>query len=324
MALCTLIACTDSTDPLPAPAAQPRFVLAQPAQTKVTYPTDYVQSVFEEGDVLGAFAISGSGTAASVAEGTRSNARYVVSGKPGSAQTLEPELPQDAFPANTGYTYIFYYPYREGTVFNNVTHLVEADQRAQTWTETDEQTQTTTTYTTYARYEQSDLLWDAATGTPGTNDALTVSVAMDHAMASIILEVPKEMMQTDNENNVTGTATLKNVYRRISRIELNTEKPEHGVLTLPNSSVTMQHFGNRDEDGTEIFRAVIPPQTYANGLEMFTIVTATGERTYTSAFTPPLSFESKKYYLFAVTETGLRFRGIINDLEDGGDYYYEY
>ena len=305
MVLC-ILACTDSTDPLPAPAAQPRFVLAQPAQTKVTYPTDYVQSVFEEGDVLGAFAISSSGTAASVAEGTRSNARYVVSGEPGSAQTLEPELPQDAFPANTGYTYIFYYPYREGTDFRDVTHLVEADQRSQ------------------ARYENSDLLWDAAQGT-GTNDNLTVNVTMDHAMASIVLEVPREMMATDAENNVTGTATLKNIYRRISIIQLETEKPEHGVLTLGNSSVTMQHFGSRKEDGMEIFRAVIPPQTYSNGLEMFTIETPDGDKTYTSAFSnAPLTFESKKYYLFTVTETGLRFRGIIDDLTDEGDYYYEY
>lgn len=300
-----LTACTDGTDPLPAPAAHPRFVLQQTVQTRVTYPTDsYTQSQFEEGDVLGAFVLSGSNT---TLPGERSNARYVVTRRQeGAPLTLEPELPQDAFPADAGYTYIFYYPYREGTVYNNVTHLVEADQRSQ------------------ARYENSDLLWDAAQGTD-TNDNLTVNVAMDHAMASIVLEVPTEMMATDAENNVTGTATLKNVYRRISIIQLQTEKPEHGVLTLGNSSITMQHFGSRKEDGMEIFRAVIPPQTYSNGLEMFAIETPDGEKTYTSAFSnAPLTFESKKYYLFTVTETGLRFRGIIDNLTDEGDYYYEY
>lgn len=300
-----LTACTDGTDSLPASAAQPRFVLQQTVQTRVTYPTDsYTQSQFEEGDVLGAFVLSGSNT---TLPGERSNARYVVTRRQeGAPLTLEPELPQDAFPADAGYTYIFYYPYREGTVYNNVTHLVEADQRSQ------------------ARYENSDLLWDAAQGTD-TNDNLTVNVAMDHAMASIVLEVPTEMMATDAENNVTGTATLKNVYRRISIIQLQTEKPEHGVLTLGNSSITMQHFGSRKEDGMEIFRAVIPPQTYSNGLEMFAIETPDGEKTYTSAFSnAPLTFESKKYYLFTVTETGLRFRGIIDNLTDEGDYYYEY
>lgn len=304
-----LTACTDGTDSLPASAAQPRFVLQQTVQTRVTYPTDsYTQSQFEEGDVLGAFVLSGSNT---TLPGERSNARYVVTRRQeGAPLTLEPELPQDAFPADAGYTYIFYYPYREGTVYNNVTHLVEADQRSQ------------------ARYENSDLLWDAAQGTDittGTDGGLTVNVAMDHAMASIVLEVPTEMMATDAENNVTGTATLKNVYRRISIIQLQTEKPEHGVLTLGNSSITMQHFGSRKEDGMEIFRAVIPPQTYSNGLEMFAIETPDGEKTYTSAFSnAPLTFESKKYYLFTVTETGLRFRGIIDNLTDEGDYYYEY
>ena len=300
-----LTACTDGTDPLPAPAAHPRFVLQQTVQTRVAYPTDsYTQSLFEVGDVLGAFVLSGSNT---TLPGERSNARYVVTQRQeGDPLTLEPELPQDAFPADAGYTYIFYYPYKEGTDFRDVTHLVEADQRSQ------------------ARYENSDLLWDAAQGT-GTNDNLTVNVAMNHAMASIVLEVPTEMMATDAENNVTGTATLKNVFRRISIIQLQTEKPEHGVLTLGNSSITMQHFDSRKEDSMEIFRAVIPPQTYSNGLEMFAIETPDGEKTYTSAFSnAPLTFESKKYYLFTVTETGLRFRGIIDNLTDEGDYYYEY
>ena len=302
-----LTACTDGTDPLPAPAAHPRFVLQQTVQTRVTYPTDsYTHSLFEEGDVLGAFALDNNNTLVTDA---RSNARYIVT-QEGSNLTLTPEFPQDAFPADASYTYIFYYPYKEGTEFDDVTHLVEADQRSQ------------------ARYENSDLLWDAAQGTDittGTDGGLTVNVAMDHAMASIVLEVPTDMMATDAENNVTGTATLKNVYRRISIIQLQTEKPEHGVLTLGNSSITMQHFGSRKEDGMEIFRAVIPPQTYSNGLEMFAIETPDGEKTYTSAFSnAPLTFESKKYYLFTVTETGLRFRGIIDNLTDEGDYYYEY
>ena len=167
-------------------------MLQQTVQTRVAYPTDsYTQSLFEVGDVLGAFVLSGSNT---TLPGERSNARYVVTQRQeGAPLTLEPELPQDAFPADAGYTYIFYYPYREGTDFRDVTHLVEADQRAQTWTDADGQVQTT-----HARYENSDLLWDAAQGTDittGTDGGLTVNVAMDHAMASIVLEVPTDMMR---------------------------------------------------------------------------------------------------------------------------------
>ena len=328
MTLC-ILACTDSTDPLPAPAVQPRFVLAQPAQTKVTYPTDsYVQSVFEEGDVLGAFAISDSGTAAAVVEGTRSNARYVVSGQPGSAQTLEPELPQDAFPSSTDYTYIFYYPYREGTVFNNVTHLVEADQRAQTWTDSNG-----TPQTTYARYEQSDLLWDAATGTPGTNDALTVSVEMNHAMASIILEVPTDMMYNTAEPwaQILG---IKSLVAGINLLTESSDNPTGNMETVLNQDIYMWRFATQEIEGKEmhVFRAAIPAQTIGNGTPMFRIQTGAGDSaysTYNAQFTGTgtgtgITFRPGRYYRFTVTETGLRFAGLIEDLEDGGDYYYEY
>ena len=327
MTLC-ILACTDSTDPLPAPAVQPRFVLAQPAQTKVVYPTDdsYVRSVFEEGDVLGAFAISDSGTAAAVVEGTRSNARYVVSGQPGSAQTLEPELPQDAFPSSTDYTYIFYYPYREGTVFNNVTHLVEADQRAQTWTDSNG-----TPQTTYARYEQSDLLWDAATGTE-TNDALTVSVAMDHAMASIILEVPTDMMY----NTAEPWAQILGIKSLVAGINLNVASPDQltgnygpSGETVLSQDIYMWHFATKEieEKDMHVFRAAIPAQTIGNGTPMFRIQTGAGDSdysTYNAQFTGGITFQPGRYYRFTVTETGLRFAGLIEDLEDGGDYYYEY
>ena len=329
VALTLLTACTADDPSLPTgTAASPRFVLAQPAQTKVTYPTDsYVQSVFEEGDVLGAFAISDSGTAAAVVEGTRSNARYVVSGQPGSAQTLEPELPQDAFPSSTDYTYIFYYPYREGTVFNNVTHLVEADQRAQTWTDSNG-----TPQTTYARYEQSDLLWDAATGTE-TNDALTVSVEMNHAMASIILEVPTDMMHKTAEPwaQILG---IKSLVAGINLLTESSDNPTGNMETVLNQDIYMWRFATQEIEEKEmhVFRAAIPAQTIGNGTPMFRIQTGAGDNaysTYNAQFTGTgtgtgITFQPGRYYRFTVTETGLRFAGLIENLEDGGDYYYEY
>ena len=308
-----LTACTDGTDPLPAPAAHPRFVLQQTVQTRVTYPTDsYTQSLFEEGDVLGAFVLSGSNT---TLPGERSNARYVVTQRQeGGPLTLEPELPQDAFPADAGYTYIFYYPYKEGTEFDDVTHLVEADQRSQ------------------ARYENSDLLWDAAQGT-GTNDNLTVNVAMDHAMASIVLEVPKDMMYAGAE----PWAQILNIKSLVAGINLNVDSPDdltgnygYAGETVFSQNIYMWLFGDKVIDGKQmhVYRAAIPAQTITNGTAMFRIQTGAGDnnhKTYNAEFTGgSISLLPGKYYRFTVTETGLRFAGLIEDLEDGGDHYYEY
>lgn len=305
-----LTACTDGTDPLPAPATHPRFVLQQTVQTRVMYHTDsYTQSLFEEGDVLGAFVLNGSNT---TLPGERSNARYVVTQRQeGGPLTLEPELPQDAFPADANYTYIFYYPYKEGTDFRDVTHLVEADQRSQ------------------ARYENSDLLWDAAQGT-GTNDNLTVKVAMDHAMASIVLEVPTEMMHTGAEP-WAQILNIKSLVAGINLLKESSEKPTGNIETAFRQNIYMWLFRNKatiDGEEMHVYRAAIPAQTITNGTDMFRIQTGEGDnnyKTYKAKFTGrSISFLPGKYYRFTVTETGLRFAGLIKDLEDGGDHYYEY
>ena len=252
-----LTACTDGTDPLPAPAAHPRFVLQQTVQTRVAYPTDsYTQSLFEVGDVLGAFVLSGSNT---TLPGERSNARYVVTQRQeGGPLTLEPELPQDAFPADAGYTYIFYYPYREGTDFRDVTHLVEADQRSQ------------------ARYENSDLLWDAAQGT-GTNDNLTVNVAMDHAMASIVLEVPTDMMHAGAEP-WAQILNIKSLVAGINLLKESSENPTGNMETVLSQDIYMWLFDDKEIDGKQmyVYRAAIPAQTITNGTKMFRIQTGEG------------------------------------------------
>ena len=323
-----LTACTDGTDPLPAPAAQPRFVLQQTVQTRVTYPTEsYTQSLFEVGDVLGAFVLDNNNTLVTDA---RSNARYIVT-QEGSNLTLTPEFPQDAFPADAGYTYIFYYPYKEGTEFDDVTHLVEADQRAQTWTDADGQVQTT-----HARYENSDLLWDAAQGTDITTDTdggLTVNVAMDHAMASIVLEVPTEMMH----NTAEPWAQIPDIKSLVAGINLNVDSPDdltgnygYAGETVFSQNIYMWLFDTKEIDGKQmhVYRAAIPAQTIQNGTDMFCIQTGAGKndyKIYNAEFTGgSITFLPGKYYRFTVTETGLRFAGLIEDLEDGGDHYYEY
>ena len=313
-----LTACTDGTDPLPAPAAHPRFVLQQTVQTRVTYPTDSY-TLFEGGEVLGAFVLSGSNT---TLPGERSNARYVVTQRQeGAPLTLEPELPQDAFPADANYTYIFYYPYKEGTDFRDVTHLVEADQRSQ------------------ARYENSDLLWDAAQGTyitTGTDGGLTVNVAMDHAMASIVLEVPTEMMYSSTDDTEPW-AQILGIKLLVAGIDLNVDSPDdltgsygNAGETVLSQDIYMWLFDDKKIDGKQmhVYRAAIPAQTIQNNTPMFRIQGKDKVLTYKAEFTSGnangISFKPGKYYRFTVTETGLRFAGLIEDLEDGGDHYYEY
>ena len=289
-------------------------MLQQTVQTRVAYPTDsYTQSLFEVGDVLGAFVLNGSNT---TLPGERSNARYVVTQRQeGDPLTLEPELPQDAFPADAGYTYIFYYPYREGTDFRDVTHLVEADQRSQ------------------ARYENSDLLWDAAQDTDittGTDGGLTVNVAMDHAMASIVLEVPTEMMHAGAGQPWAQILNIKSLVAGINLLEESSENPTGNMETVLSQDIYMWLFDTKEIDGKQmhVYRASIPAQTIQNRTDMFRIQTGEGDnnhKTYKAEFTGgSISFKPGKYYRFTVTETGLRFAGLIEDLEDGGDHYYEY
>lgn len=301
-----LAACTDSNEVLDRASSSPRFVLGT-VQSRVTYPkNDYTHSVFEEGDVLGAFAIDGNNSVV----GT-SNARYRVVGTEEGNQTLEPELPQDAFPADASYTYIFYYPFKEGTEYDDVTHMVEKDQ------------------SNPALYERSDLLWGI--GENGEKDAegsFVVNVAMNHAMSNIILEVPQTMLYGTNPS--AKMLSVKSLVAGINLREESADNPTGTMLpeTVLTQDITMWRFGSADFEGQSmyVYRAVIPAQIIRNYTKMFSIQTSEDDfKTYKAAFSEgKIKFEPGKYYRFTVTKTGLRFRGLIEDLEDGGDYYYEY
>ena len=313
--------CTDelATDPGRTSNGQtPRFVISTNSpQTRVSY-GNITKSTFEEGDVLGAFVLDANGNIVTnpASNVTYANIQYRVAGDgaDGMPQTLQPVLPRDAFPYADGYRYIFYYPFREGTDYDDVTHTVQTDQ------------------STARLYELSDLLWDyipySGTSTPeGT--APTVEVAMDHAMSNIVLEVPQEMMSAEAPH-----AWMLNVKIMVSDISLAAEnlsdlEGTYGTAETVNAeTIGMWRFGTRTLDNQAMwqFRIAIPAQEFENNTEMFSIQTEDGKTaTYTAQFSGGnLTFLPGRYYLFTVTETGLRFRGLIEDLEDGGDYYYEY
>lgn len=291
----------------------PRFVVSTNSpQTRVSYGS-ITQSTFEEGDVLGAFVLDPDGNIVinSSTNITYSNIQYrVVGNGTDGTQTLAPVLPQDSLPYSSGYRYIFYYPFREGTIYNNVTHTVQTDQR------------------TDRLYELSDLLWDVATPTPGHTDDPLVEVDMDHAMSCIVLEVPETMLNPQNPQ-----ADMLNVCIMVSGIKLTATSLDElegyygEAETVDAETVQMQRFGDAvqiDNKDMYRFRVAIPAQTIKNGTGMFRIHTDQGTRTYTAAFSKEVSFYPGKYYRFTVTDTGLRFRGLIENLDNGGDYYYEY
>ena len=312
--------CTDELATVPGPTSNgqtPRFIIrANSPQTRVSYGS-ITQSTFEEGDVLGAFVLDQDDNIVnnSSANITYSNIQYQVVGNASDGtQTLEPVLSQDALPyGDDTYRYIFYYPFREGTTYNNVTHTVQTDQ------------------TTPHLYELSDLLWDVAhpSSTAGTDAQPVVNVEMDHAMSNIVLEVPQEMMSAEASH-----AWMLNIKIMVSGISLAAQslsdlEGRYGTAETVNAeTIDMWRFGTRTLDNQAMwqFRIAIPAQEFENNTEMFSIQTEDGKTaTYTAQFSGGnLTFLPGCYYLFTVTETGLRFRGLIKDLEDGGDYYYEY
>lgn len=298
----------------------PRFIIrANSPQTRVSYGS-ITASTFDEGDILGGFVLDKDDNIVinSSANITYSNIQYQVVGNASDGtQTLEPVLSQDALPYGDGtYRYIFYYPFREGTTYNNVTHTVQTDQ------------------TTSRLYELSDLLWDVAypSSTAGTDAQPVVNVEMDHAMSNIVLEVPTEMMSADNPQ-----AWMLNIKRQVAGINLLEERADNPTgqygpsgETVLSQDITMWKFNGTaiEIEGKEMwqFRVAIPAQRIYNNTKMFRIEgPANCPLTYTASFSSgSVSFDPGKYYRFTVTETGLRFRGLIDPLKEGGDYYYEY
>lgn len=328
----------------PDAAADAAFVVEGiAAQTRVSY-SDYVSSAFEAGDELGAYVVEKTGQITD--EGLPKyqfmdgfeNVRYQVVSKDYTdkygtvyAYALEPVVPMDVFPVEE--RYVFYFPYKAGADITNFSHTVLADQNQK------------------EAFQTSDLLRARVNGTddesvmPSSSLGYSLDykhqllkVAMEHVMASIVLKVEKTLVADDSN------ATLLNVYRSVSGIDLTrvlTREGQSGA-TYPNipgentqtGDIVMWRFSEINEKGVDyvIYRAVIPGQRIAAGTEFLKLGFAEADNTVTEktyklnvAGSNALSFELTKYYLFTLTkDDGLRFRGIIKDLENGGDYYYEY
>lgn len=326
---------------VPAAAADAAFVVEGiAAQTRVSY-TDYVSSAFEVGDELGAFVVvkTNETTTADLPvyqfmDGFE-NVRYRVveenyTDKYGTSYTraLEPVVPMDVFPVEE--RYVFYFPYKAGADIRDFSHTVLANQNLKEAFQTSDLLRARVNGT-----DDESVIHSSSLGYSPDNKHQLLKVAMEHVMASIVLKVEKTLV-ADGSN-----ATLLDVYRSVSGIDLTRtlskeqqtgadypnipgEDTDRGNIVMWNTGV-----GTGSDSDYIIYRAVIPGQSVTANSDFLSLKFAdeSKEKTYklNVAGSSAVSFEPTKYYLFTLTEDdGLRFRGIIKDLEDGGDYYYEY
>lgn len=326
---------------VPAAAADAAFVVEGiAAQTRVSY-SNYVSSAFEVGDELGACVVEK--TDRTTDKGLPvyqfmdgfENVRYRVveenyTDKYGTDYTraLEPVVPMDVFPVEE--RYVFYFPYKAGADITDFSHTVLANQNLK------------------EAFQTSDLLRARVNGTddesvmPSSSLGYSLDykhqllkVAMEHVMASIVLKVESSLVKEGSD------ATLLDVYRSVSGIDLTrtlskeqqtgAEYPNIPGETTKRDDIVMWNtgVGTGSDAGYIIYRAVIPGQSVTANSDFLSLKFAdeSKEKTYklNVAGSSAVSFEPTKYYLFTLTkDDGLRFRGIIKDLENGGDYYYEY
>lgn len=314
------------------------------AQSRVSH-SDYIQSDMEAGDELGAFVIERTSDGDETTlptygfvSGYTENARYRVvkggyTGHDGIAYnfSLEPEVPMDTFPANQ--RYVFYYPYKAKADIQDFSHTVVADQSRETAFESSDLLRARVNATTDESVVPSSII-----GTDEATGRQLIGVTMEHVMVSVVLRVESQLVPTDAAGR---EAKLLNMYRTVSGVDLTralSKDEQTGAgyevsetETVDRGEITMWNSGQETVDGVtyEVFRAVFPAQRVEPGVAFLSFV-FNGDpaaKTYkmTANGSNALAFEPGRYYMFTLTkDSGLRFNGIIDDLEDGGDYFYEY
>ena len=308
---------------------------------------DYVHSEMELDDELGGYVIEktseGDGTTLPTygfMSGYTENARFRVvagsyTGSDGQSYThaLQPEVSTDIFPANQ--RYVFYFPYKVGADIQHFSHTVVADQSREAAFESSDLLRARVNGTTDESVVPSSVI-----GTDETTGQRLLGVKMEHVMASVVLKVESDLVPEEGRE-----AKLLNIKRTVSGIDLTRALskdeqdeagyPVHEGETVDQGDITMWNQGQEKEttnDGEkvyEIFRAVFPAQTVEHDTRFLSFLFK-GDKEPKIYWmnvngNKDLAFEPGKYYLFTLTaKDGLRFRGIIKDLEDGGDYFYEY
>ncbi len=216
--LCTIIVPGCKDDDLSSPvynndwADSNYFILASQEQSRVSYKDEHT-SVFEDGDIVGAFAFNES-------EGVidaNVPMNVVTRTNEETGQSVQVLVPQTNINLTKGANrYLFYYPYQASMTIEkaqNLSHSVAIDQSASKDTDNN-------------NYEKSDFIWDYVQ--PGPK---SVRITFEHLMANIVVIVPNK------DASVYTSITVYNQPLSISDANLLTENLEDVNYTVEDSPV---------------------------------------------------------------------------------------
>lgn len=254
------------------------FYLAEEPHTRVSYDNDN-HSVFESGDRLGAFALNDDGFTA--VDGQPVNVPYEVRIYDGKKRLVSVGVT----PLAKGQPkYLFYYPYKADMTIDmlkNLTHTIELNQADDDG------------------YEKSDLLWDIAVETSDWSGP-KVAVAMDHAMANIIVNFTADMMTPVDEIYFTSCAPTATGVNLLSSTldELNDDR-NYKTAGDVSSKIKMYNYKGDTDAQKRVFRAAVPAhQTIQAGSTIIMTGKNGGDRKF--RIKNELTLEPGKNYYFTV------------------------
>lgn len=280
-------------------------------QSRVAY-TDINHSYFEEGDLLGIYAINEDGT---LVAGQPTNAEYRVMNVTNMAtgnvrQVLENVNPNERI--ERGYRYVIYYPYIEDMTFG---HLQSFSYGVQ-YNQNESSISHGSLHQALTGYEASDLLWDVAedeVASDGTTHY--VNIQMDHVMANIILNVSEEYLTSADNNNYE--VYVLNTPRRIESVDLTESLSaswEYITDRASSSSYTpiQMWYSGIGTSGALQFRAAIPAcQTIPANTAFLQIPTSDGVKQFQVKNDLPL--RPGKNYIFTIQEGSGTEQPELND-----------
>lgn len=268
-------------------------------QSRVAY-TDINHSYFEEGDLLGIYAIDEKGA---LMPGQPTNAEYRVMNVTNVAtgnvrQVLENVNPGER--VERGYRYVIYYPYIENMTFDYLKSLSYGVQYNQNETSISHGS----LHQALTGYEASDLLWDVAEDEIA-NDGNThyVNIQMDHVMANIILNVSEEYLASVGNNNYE--VYVLNTPRRVEGANLTESLTDTWSYTTTRTASSYRPiqmwYSGIGTSGALQFRAAIPAcQTIPSQTAFLQVPTSDGVKQF--KLKNDLALRPGKNYIFTIQE----------------------
>lgn len=252
-------------------------------QSRVAYDAaDINESYFESGDIVGVFALNADNTPVT---GQPGNVKYEVHAVAGnidnpeavSHRVLRPAT-DAALPTNCP-KYFFYYPYRDGISYEDLTgftHSVQTDQSEK------------------GDLTASDLLWDIA-----VPEGKYCHVEMDHAMAQIIVLLNDRNYSIEKGVELSG---LKVATESFNLLAENLDEMTYNATGEAKDSLKMWSFGYSNK-GQYQLRFAIPAQKVSAGTHILTAYTEDGAtKTFTLGQDQAMDMKPGYNYYFTISK----------------------